>query len=576
MNPIPRELAQLFTAAIRTAIPAAGNAVANVTMCGKNNPGHYQCNAGLQLFSALKGKPDVPKNPKAFSEAIMSVLAAQEHPMIGKLEITGPGFISVHLRPEFIEERIRMFLQESVPAPEHPRKKVIVDFSSPNIAKEMHVGHLRSTIIGDTLCRVLEFVGHDVKRINHVGDWGTQFGMLIAHLKDKHADFLDNPPNIGDLQAFYKESKKRFDEDADFKARAHQEVVKLQSGDAENLKAWQFFCKTSRDEFQKIYDRLDVVLEEKGESFYNPLMPSLVEELSSSGLVQESQGAMCFFIPNADMPLMMRKSDGGFTYDTTDMAAIRYRLQQEQAEWLIYVTDAGQAPHFDLIFKAAQMSGWVNPEKHRIDHVGFGVVLGEDGKKFKTRSGDTVRLVDLLDEARDRCKKELLERQADIPAEDIDPTAEALGYGAVKYFDLNKNRNTNYQFSYDQMCDLRGNTAVYLLYSHARVCSIFRKAGVSFDDIKGATLKIQHPSELALALHMMRFPEVVNGVLEDLMPNRLTDFLYELTCKFSDFYRDCRVMGDENETSRLLLCESVARLMRLCFKILGIRNVYRL
>lgn len=260
------------------------------------------------------------------------------------------------------------------------------------------------------------------------------------------------------------------------------------------------------------------------------------------------------------------------------MAAIRHRLHDEKADWCIYVTDAGQEGHFELVFAAARVAGWVDEAKHRIDHVGFGVVLGEDGKKFKTRSGDTVRLVDLLDEAKARCKAELVERKSDMTAEELDATAEAMGYGAVKYYDLSKNRISTYQFSFDAMCDLKGNTAVYMLYSHARICSIIRHSGVDVDALRksGERIAIAHPAEIALAMHMIRFPEIVESTLADLMPNRLTDFIFDLAGKFNDFYRDCRVVGDESQQSRLLLCEATARLMRQVFQLLGIRPVYKI
>ena len=495
---------------------------------------------------------------------------------IAKMEIAGPGYINIWLSETFMAERIGTYLEKPFPGVQQEKKmKCIVDFSSPNIAKEMHVGHLRSTIIGDTLCRVLEYVGHEVQRINHVGDWGTQFGMLIAHLKESFPDFLTSDTNIGDLQAFYKASKKRFDEEPDFKKRAHEEVVKLQSGNEENIAAWKMFCAISRNEFQKIYDRLDVVLEERGESFYNALMPPMVKELTEQGHVRLSDGATCFFIPGKEVPLMIRKTDGGFTYDTTDMAAIRYRIDVDKADWLIYVTDAGQADHFELIFAAARIAGWVKHQ--RIDHVPFGVVLGEDKKKFKTRSGDTVRLVDLLDEAKDRCKKELEERKVELSSEEMEKTAAAMGYGAVKYFDLNKNRLTNYVFSYDAMCDLKGDTALYLLYAAARILSIIRNAPVPIEELKKtAQINLIHPSEIALGVHMLRFPDIVEQTLDTLLPNKLTDYLYQLCALYSIFYRDCHVIGVEHQSSRLLLCEAVLALMTQIFHLLGIRRCEKL
>ena len=494
--------------------------------------------------------------------------------------IAGPGFINISLSRSYLADRLVGLLRHGAKcwAPRVPggSKQCIVDFSSPNIAKEMHVGHLRSTILGETLSCCLEYAGAKVLRLNHVGDWGTQFGMLIEHLNDQPGG--SDGASIGDLQAFYKASKKRFDEDAEFKLRAQAAVVRLQAGEGPERDAWRRICDVSRQEFDAIYKRLDVKnLVERGESFYNEFIPARLEELAEKGVSTMSDGAQCVFTPGNQTPLIVRKSDGGFNYASTDLAAIWHRVHKERADWVIYVTDAGQAGHFVQVFATAKTMGWI-PEAVRVDHVGFGLVLGDDGKRFRTRSSEVVRLVDLLDEAVTRCAAQLKERNPEWSDAEIQDAAEAMGYGAVKYADLNQNRNTNYTFSFDRMLSLQGNTAVYLLYAHARICSIVRKSGVD-EKLLGPEAKdiqLATPEEAALALTIARFPEAVEAVLEELMPNRLTDYLYDLSTKFNDFYTNCPVIGSDEQASRLQLCEATAVVMRQCFTLLGIRPLMRL
>lgn len=326
-----------------------------------------------------------------------------------------------------------------------------------SLAKEMHVGHLRSTIIGDSICRLLEYLGHSVLRLNHVGDWGTQFGMLITHLEDRFPNYAEVSPPISDLQAFYKESKARFDSDEEFKKRAYDRVVKLQKGHAATVKAWKLICDVSRNDFQKIYDRLDITLEERGESFYQSRMESIVKDLTEAKYLENDEGRLIMWgnVEHGanDIPLTVVKSDGGFTYDTSDLATIKQRLLEEKADWVVYVTDSGQFTHFKTIFQCAERIGLLDPRIHRIDHVGFGVVLGEDGKKFKTRSGDTVKLTDLLDEGLTRAMDKLKEKERDkvlTPAE-LKDAQESVAYGCIKYADLSHNRQNEYVFSFDRV-----------------------------------------------------------------------------------------------------------------------------
>ncbi|XP_069001381.1 arginine--tRNA ligase, cytoplasmic-like, partial [Embiotoca jacksoni] len=411
MTNINQQLQEIFGEAIRASCPELDNPPQAVTPNQQAKFGDYQCNSAMGMAQMLKAK-GVKVNPKEIAEKIIQNLPDNE--LVQKTEIAGPGFINIHLKRPFVSKLLSNLLINGVqPMPLASRKKVVVDFSSPNIAKEMHVGHLRSTIIGESMCRLFEFLGYDVLRLNHVGDWGTQFGMLIAHLQDKFPNYLTVSPPIGDLQAFYKESKKRFDEDESFKKRGYQCVVRLQSKEPEFIKAWNLICDVSRREFQKVYDCLDIQIIERGESYYQELMTKVVKELEEKGVVEMDEGRKIVFAPGQSIPLTIVKSDGGYTYDTSDLAALHQRLFEEKADMIIYVTDSGQSTHFQLVFAAAQMFGWYNPQVTRVEHAGFGVVLGEDKKKFKTRSGDTVRLMDLLDEGLKRSMDKLKDKERD-------------------------------------------------------------------------------------------------------------------------------------------------------------------
>ncbi|EOY30618.1 Arginyl-tRNA synthetase, class Ic isoform 1 [Theobroma cacao] len=578
------QLAKLFEASLKVTVPNEPDVEPLVAACtGKF--GDYQCNNAMGLWSKIKGKGTQFRGPPAVGEAIKNNLPTSE--MIESCSVAGPGFVNVVLSKNWMAKSIQKMLIEGIDtwAPMPPVKRAVVDFSSPNIAKEMHVGHLRSTIIGDTLARMLEFSKVEVLRRNHVGDWGTQFGMLIEFLFEKFPNFEDaNETAIGDLQAFYKASKQRFDADPAFKEKAQQAVVRLQGGEDKYRRAWAQICEISRNEFHKVYQRLGVHLEEKGESFYNPYIPEVIEALTKQGLVEESQGARVIFIEGVNIPLIVVKSDGGFNYASTDLAALWYRLNEEKADWIIYVTDVGQQQHFDMVFKAAKRAGWLphgDGSYPKTSHVGFGLVLGEDGKRFRTRNTEVVRLVDLLDEAKSRSKAALIERGKgeEWTEEEIESTAEAVGYGAVKYADLKNNRLTNYTFNFDQMLNDKGNTAVYLLYAHARICSIIRRSGKDIEELKNkGTVVLGHKDERDLGLHLLQFAEVVEEACTNLLPNVLCDYLYNLSEIFSKFYSnpECKVIGSDMETGRLLLCEATAVVMRKCFNLLGITPIYKI
>lgn len=550
-----------------------------VTVSTQAQFGDYQCNNALKIGKAL-GIP-----PRQAAEKIVSHFAKDG--MIEKLEIAGPGFINITLSHAFLAGQVDQILHNPrLGVPPLPKKeKVIVEFSSPNVAKELHVGHLRSTIIGDALARLFEFLGDNVLRLNHIGDWGTQFGMLIVYMKEKVPDVFKGKKeaNLTELMGWYKDSKKLFDEDPEFKKRAQLQVVELQSGDPETIAAWKKICEISRHSYQEIYDLLDVKLVERGESYYNPELSGIIDDLTKKELITISDGAKCVYLDGfvsrdgTPLPMIVQKSDGGYNYDTTDMAAIRQRIQVEKADRIIYVTDAGQSLHFAMLFKAAEKAGYLDPAKVRVDHVPFGVVLGADGKKFKTRSGDTEKLIDLLFEAVDHAKKIMTERLPDLSSEELDRISRILGIDAIKYADLSCHRIKDYVFSYERMLKFEGNTAAFLLYAYVRIQGIKRKVGKNIDDVvKNAKVNLEHPTEIALALHLRRFGEVLDMMSRDLLPNRLCDYLYELAEKFHAFFRDCRVEGDPKEDSRMLLCEATARIMEKGLNILGLKTLEKM
>ena len=576
-----------ITARLQSALAAAwGNEFAETDpmLAATNNPkfGDYQANVALSLSKKL-GKP-----PREIAQAIVDRLDVGDR--FETPELAGPGFINLRFKRSYLAEQLALKHQSDRLGIEPTRQpqKVIVDFSSPNIAKEMHVGHLRSTIIGDSIARILEFQGHDVLRLNHVGDWGTQFGMLITYLREVAPEALQTADaiDLGDLVAFYKKAKARFDEDEAFQTQAREEVVKLQSGAEETLKAWRLLCDQSRREFQVIYDLLEIQLQERGESFYNPHLAEVVSALRETGLLVEDQGAQCVFTEGftnkegQPLPLIVQKSDGGFNYATTDLAAIRYRIGQDHADRIIYVTDAGQSNHFAQVFQVARKANWI-PETVTITHVPFGLVQGEDGKKLKTRSGDTIRLRDLLDEAIEKfgaiLEARLVAEEREEEPEFKSQVAKIVGLSAVKYADLSQNRTSNYIFSYDKMLADKGNTAPYMLYAYARVQSISRKGDIDFSQVE-ATIDLKEESELVLAKHLLQLEEAIAAVADELYPNRLCQYLFELSQKFNTFYDACPVLKAEGElkASRLILCDLTARSLKLGLGLLGISVLERM
>ncbi|MCX7619328.1 MAG: arginine--tRNA ligase [Acidimicrobiales bacterium] len=535
----------------------------------------YQVNGAMALGKRLG------RSPREVADAL--VATADLEGIAARVEVAGPGFINIDLSDEFLvrclsDVRLPMRGVRQLKAPE----TVVIDYSAPNVAKEMHVGHLRSTVIGDAIARILEFVGDAVIRHNHLGDWGTPFGMLIEHLVDLGEQEAAAELSVGDLNTFYQDARKKFDADPSFAERARQRVVKLQAGDPDTLAKWRLLVEQSEAYFSNIYERLGVTLTDddyKGESTYNDELPSIVDELRAKGLLVEDQGALCVFPPGFEgrdgepLPVIVQKSDGGFGYAATDLAAIRHRIVELGATWAIYVVGAPQAEHLAMVFEVARMAGWLVPPA-RAEHVAFGSVLGSDGKIFRTRSGESIKLADLLDEAEARALEVVREKSPELSEEEHRSIARAVGIGAIKYADLSSDRVNDYVFDWDRMLSFSGNTAPYLQGAHARVRSIFRKAGLNEPaETDPVQVIIAHPAERALVRQLLMFDGAVQAVLDSLKPHRLCTYLFELAQGFATFYEECPVLRAETEelrSSRLDLCDLTARVMKTGLDLLGI------
>jgi arginyl-tRNA synthetase len=595
-------------AAVRAVLPDADKSAVLVRPCPDPKFGDYQSNALMALAKARK------LNPRQLATEVLAKLDVSE--ICEKVEIAGAGFLNFRLKnaalvqtldaaargEHLFFEKVRSSAFTRIEPPEggttnaiRSARTVVIDFSSPNVAKPMHVGHIRSTILGDCLARTLRLLGHRVITDNHIGDWGTQFGMLLLgwkqHLK---SDALKTDP-IGEMERLYKMVSATSEAMETVRDAAKQELVKLQSGDAENLKIWQEMIALSEKQFDTIYARLGVKFDHTlGESFYNPRLKPLVDELGAKGIARESEGALAIFFDNdpqlKDKPALVRKSDGGFNYTTTDLATLAYRLETWHPDEIIYVTDGRQQLHFQQVFTAFRK--WLStlnpqPSTPKLAHVWFGSILGEDGKPFKTRSGETVKLADLLDEAEARAFKIVSEKNPDLPEAPRREIARVVGLGAVKYADLLPNRQSDYVFSWDKMLALQGNTAPYLQYAYARIRSIFRKAeGTSNIEpiLRQEATEGRHPTpnielkaaeEIALAKHLLNFGLTLEAVAEEYRPNFLCNYLYELAGKFTAFYENCPVLKAEDTTraSRLALCDLAARVLKRGLDVLGIEVV---
>jgi len=559
-------------AAVRAVLPDADVSTVFVRPCDPKF-GDYQSNALMSLAKVRK------LNPRQLATDTLAKLDVSE--VCEKVEIAGAGFLNFRLKISVLAQTLEsaargelLFFEKST-AP----KTAVIDFSSPNVAKPMHVGHIRSTFLGDSLARTLRLLGHRVVTDNHIGDWGTQFGkLLVGWKKLLDRDALNTDP-IAEMERLYKLINAASETDETVLEEARLELVKLQSGDAENLKIWAEMIALSQKQFDTIYARLGVKFDHAlGESFYNPKLKPLVAELLAKGIARESEGAIAIFFDDnpqlKEHPALIRKSDGGFNYTTTDLAALAYRLETWKPDEIIYVTDGRQQLHFLQLFAAFRK--WHGESKTKLAHVWFGSILGEDGKPFKTRSGETVKLADLLDEAEERAFKIVSEKSADLPVAQRREIARVVGLGAVKYADLLPNRQSDYIFCWDKMLALQGNTAPYLQYAYARIRSIFRKAETE-SALRSplSAFALAAPEEIALAKHMLNFGLSLEAVAEEYRPNFLCNYLFELAGKFTSFYENCPVLKAEEAVrgSRLALCDLTARVLKQGLDVLGIETV---
>jgi len=538
----------------------------------KKEFGDYQANGVLSAAKRQK------MNPRDLAEKVVANIDNAE--VIEKVEIAGPGFINYYLQQDWLSSRLNQLdcQVEKMITLNQKQEVIVVDYSGPNLAKEMHVGHLRSTIIGDCLARVFSKLNYKVIRQNHVGDWGTQFGMLLTYMTDLERKGAGVKTKLSDLEEFYREAKKKFDEDSDFAHRARDQVVKLQAGDAKCMEQWQTFIGISLKHCFAVYARLNVLMTKddlKPESSYNLELKGVISSLKDKNLLKESEGAQCVFLEQfigkdkEPLPIIVQKSDGGFLYATTDLAALQYRSLELKASKILYVVDIRQGLHFDQIFSLAKTASFVSDECE-LQHISFGTMLGKDGKPFKTRTGGTVKLNALLDEAITRAAKIIAEKNPDFDVDKVNKIAQVIGINAVKYADLSKNRKTNYIFEWDQMLALEGNTAPYMMYAYSRIQSILREAGES---TTASTIIVSTAEERRLALKILQFPEMLTIVVRDYMPHHICQFIFELAGCYMSFYEKCPVLSAQESIreSRLGLCKATANTIKLGFDLLGLK-----
>ncbi|WP_133469313.1 arginine--tRNA ligase [Paraglaciecola marina] len=563
-----------------TAIGAPEGTAAPLSRSTRAGFGHYQFNGAMGLSKVLK------QNPREIAQKIVEAVDLEAE--VEKLEIAGPGFINIHLKPLWLAKQLQAANADSRLGIETEQpQSIVVDYSAPNLAKEMHVGHLRSTIIGDAVAKTLEFLGHKVIRQNHMGDWGTQFGMLLAHLNDKLAANEVAETALSDLEDFYRAAKVRFDNEDGFADRARDYVVKLQGGDPQCMQLWQNFIDVSIAHSEEVYDKLNVTLSRAdvmGESAYNDDLAATVAELKSTGIVVEDQGAQVAFLEEmADKEgdpavYIVQKSGGGYLYATTDLAAIRYRNGKLNADRTLIFTDARQALHFKQTEIVARKAGFINPDQS-YEHCPFGMMLGNDGKPFKTRTGGTVKLAELLTEAIERAEVLINQRESDLTADERKIIANKVGIGAVKYADLSKNRTTDYIFNWDSMLSFEGNTAPYLQYAYTRVQSIFRKAHA--DDINlQADIVLTKNQEQLLAVKLMQYVEAIKQVSAEATPHVLCTYIYELASLFMSFYEACPILkegiDEGTKNSRLMLAQLTAKTLQSGLDLLGIETMEKM
>ncbi|MCE9992614.1 arginine--tRNA ligase [Enterobacter sp.] len=572
----------LLSEKVSQALIAAGapaDCEPQVRQSAKVQFGDYQAN-GVMAVAKKLGMP-----PRQLAELVLTHLDLNG--IASKTEIAGPGFINIFLDPAFLASHVDAALKSDRLGVTKPdAQTVVVDYSAPNVAKEMHVGHLRSTIIGDASVRTLEFLGHKVIRANHVGDWGTQFGMLIAYLEKQQQENAGEMA-LADLEGFYREAKKHYDEDEAFAERARSYVVKLQGGDTYFLEMWRKLVDITMSQNQLTYNRLNVTLtrdDVMGESLYNPMLPGIVADLKAKGLAVESEGATVVFLDEyknkegEPMGVIIQKKDGGYLYTTTDIACAKYRYETLHADRVLYYIDSRQHQHLMQAWTIVRKAGYV-PDSVPLEHHMFGMMLGKDGKPFKTRAGGTVKLADLLDEALERARRLVAEKNPDMPADELEKLANAVGIGAVKYADLSKNRTTDYVFDWDNMLAFEGNTAPYMQYAYTRVLSVFRKANIDESALANAAVVISEDREAQLAARLLQFEETLGVVARDGTPHVMCSYLYDLAGLFSGFYEHCPILSAENEdvrNSRLKLAQLTAKTLKLGLDTLGIETVERM
>jgi arginyl-tRNA synthetase len=603
----------LLTKIFKSAIHSAFNIDCDPAVQSAARPeyGDYQANFAMKLTKQLQKKPN--EIAQQVLDHLLGDPSSQaprddnRNILFEKLEISGPGFINITVSNLCLEN----YLQELVGdkrlgvAQDQTPKTIVVDYGGANVAKEMHVGHLRSAVIGDAIVRILGFLGHKVIRQNHLGDWGTQFGMLIEHMIEHFPSVLSCHPeqsegspkssgdpssqaprddslyNLSDLNIYYKQAKQRFDEDAVFAEKARQRVVALQSGDQKTLAVWRHLVEESKHQFQKAYNKLNLLMTEEdacGESFYNDKLSAVIKEVEEKKLAEISDDALVIFLEGfvdpdgKPVPLIVRKKDGGYLYATTDLTAIKYRAQELQANRIIYVVDARQKQHLAMVFAAAQKAGWI--DGMQVEHLPFGSVLGEDHRPFKTRSGESVKLNDLLNEAESRAIDIARKKNPELSDEQIKTIAQAIGIGALKYADLRSDSIKDYVFNWERMLSFEGNTAPYLQNAYVRIRSIFRKGNINVADLNSAEIKLTTEIEHKLAVKLLELPDLINSVAEDLAIHRLCEYLYDVAATFHRFYEHCPILNADDSiqrNSRLLLCDITARTLQLGLDLLGIK-----
>ena len=538
--------------------------------------------ADAQVNGALSIAKSLSMSPRDVATQALSSLADLTD-MVQDLEVAGPGFINVTFTSSFLAQELAAAMQQDTLGVRAAVDihTIVIDYSAPNVAKEMHVGHLRSTVIGDSLVRALSYVGHTVVRENHIGDWGTPFGMLIEHLIDLGEENAAHELGVGDLDGFYKQARQKFEESDAFKDRARQRVVMLQGGDDDTIRLWKTLVLESTRYFNKVYSQLGVLLTDDdlmGESAYNDLLTTVVDRLAAGGLLETSDGAEVVFVDgftnrdNEPLPLIIRKGDGGYNYATTDLACVIDRVERLGARSLLYVVGSPQGQHLQMVEAVARKAGWL-PEGFSMNHVSFGSVLGADRKMLKSRSGETVKLAALLDEAVERADAAIAEKNPAMGAQDRSDIARMIGIGAVKYSDLSTDRVKDYIFDWERMLSFDGNTAPYLQYAHARICSIFRRADIRREDVRVLVPTIDDPREKALALRLLRFDAAVWEMIDTLSPHKLCTYVFDLATDFTAFYEHCPVLKadtDQLRMSRLALCDATARVIEKALHLLGI------